>query len=121
MGIKEFYIETTSFAAPFFSDQGYRYMMAETPAEALEKTALAYQHPAGLYAAAAYTSADAKNKGEKPLATWLCNHEIARAEITRDMPAHSYLGEAPGKFSIDGKPYVIDNPKGGRVMENTPC
>lgn len=115
--MNEFYIETNSFAAPIVSDRGYRYVMAETPEAALETVARQYQHPAGLYAAAAYTSADAKNKGEKPLAMWLCNHEIAIRELSRGLPAYFYRSDGPGRFEVNGRTHVVDDPKAGRVVE----
>lgn len=116
--MSEFYIETHSFAAPFFSDHDFRYVEAESAAKALEICAAEYKHPAGLYSADAYSSADAMNKGEKPLATWLCNHEIARAELTDGLVCYSYFGIVPGEFKINGKLHVIADPKGGRVMEH---
>lgn len=68
--MSEFYVETNSFPAPFFSDADHEYVRADNAAAALKKLARTYSHPAGLYSAAAYTSADARNKGEKPLARW---------------------------------------------------
>ena len=116
--MSEFYIETRSFAAPFFSDQDFFYVVAESPEKALTLCADNYSHPAGLYSAAAYSSADAMNKGEKPLATWLCNHEIAKAELTDGLGCYSYMGIAPGECEINGKLHVIADPKSGRVMEH---
>jgi hypothetical protein len=114
--MSKFYVETNSFAAPFFSDQGSQYVQAKNATEALEKIAKTYKHPAGLYAAAAYSSADAKNKGEKPLGLWLCNHEIAKRGITKGMGAYSYLGHSIGDFEINGNRHKIDNPRDGRVV-----
>jgi hypothetical protein len=118
--MREFYIETQSFAAPFVSDHGSRYVKAESAAKALEICAAQYKHPAGLYSAAAYSSADAMNKGEKPLATWLCNHEIAKAELTDGLGVYSYMSIAPGKFEINGDIHFIADPKGGRVVGANP-
>lgn len=114
--MKEYYIETNSFAAPFVSDTGYKYVEAASPKEALEKCAAEYRHPAGLFAAAAYDSADAKNKGQEPLARWLCNHEQAKQRLTKSLGCCSYLGHAPGDFEIDGKRHKVENPKGGCVI-----
>lgn len=105
----EYYIEANSFAAPFFSDQSIGYVEASSPVAALEMFASDYKHPCGLYAAAAYSSADAKNKGEKPLARWVCNQVMALEGAT------SILSHAPGDVEIDGVRTVIENPKGGRV------
>lgn len=112
----EFYIEATSFAAPFFSDISSGYVDAPNATHALEQYAESYAHPCGLYAAVAYTSADAKNKGEKPIAKWLCNHEIERMRLTADKGAYSYLGHGPGDFEIDGERFTIAEPKSGRVI-----
>lgn len=116
----EFYIETNSFAAPFFSDGGHRYVSAATPQEALEIAAREYKHPCGLYSAAAYTSADAMNKGEKPLAKWLCNAELKKQELTQSLPAYAMRGISPGVFEIDGVRHTVRNPKGGRVVGVSP-
>lgn len=105
----EFYIETNSFAAPFVSDNGHCYVQAKTAEAALEKCAAEYRHPCGLYAAAAYTSADARNKGEKPLARWICNQAKA-LEGARMIMSHS-----PGDVEIDGVRTTIPDPKGGKV------
>lgn len=68
----EYYVVTQSKAAPFFSDSGYQFVEAETPQAALEKARAEYNHPAGLFAAAVYTDANAERKGEKALDRWLC-------------------------------------------------
>lgn len=115
--MNEFYIETNSFAAPFFSDSGHRYVQAESPREALETVVREYKHPAGLFAALAYSSADAKNKGEMPLARWVCNHEAEKDRLTRDLVGYSFLGHSPGRFEINGEMHVIEKPKEGRVYE----
>src|SRR6185312_9944441 len=103
----EFYIETNSFAAPFCSDTGYRYVTANSAAAALEMSADMYTHPAGLYSAAA------KNKGEKPLAQWLCNHEAEKQRLTAGKDSFSYLGHGVGDFEIDGVRHKVDRPREG--------
>ena len=113
----EFYIETNSFAAPFFSDSGHVYIVADTAKQALEIAALEYKHPAGLYSAAAYSSADAKNKGEKPLAMWLCNHEAEKQRLTKDLGCFSYLGHGIGDFEINGVRHKVEKPRKGHVVE----
>lgn len=115
--MKEFFIYANSFAAPFISDDSSHFVEAENAREALEKFARTYSHPAGLYAANAYESADAYHKNEKPLSRWRCNHEIKRAEIADKIKGgYSYLSQAPGKFEIDQKPYVVEKPKDGRIL-----
>jgi hypothetical protein len=116
----EYFIKANSFAAPFFSDDSSGFVEAGSPEAALESFATAYSHPAGLYAAAAYASADAFHKGEGPLAKWLCNHEIRKQELTKDLPSYSYLGRAPGDFEIDRVRHVVPDPKGGRVVALAP-
>lgn len=105
----EYYIETNSFAAPFVSDPGHMYVEAGSPEAALTEAAATYRHPAGLYAAAAYSSSDAKNKGEKPLARWLCNHAQALVGAT------TVMSMGAGKVEIDGTIVEIEDPKGGGV------
>lgn len=113
--MKEFFIVTNSFAAPFCGDTSTTYVSAETPLDALVRCAREYRHPYGLYSASCYDSADSYHKGGKPLARWLCNHEIAKQEATRGKGGYSYRGFSNG-FEIDGIPYTVHNPKDGRVV-----
>lgn len=112
----EFFIQANSFAAPFFSDDSTAYVEAETPEAALEQFAGDYRHPCGLYAAEVYASSDAMHKGKKPLARWVCNHEMAKREATADKSGYSYLGHGPGDFEINGERHRIDDPTAGRVV-----
>jgi type 1 glutamine amidotransferase len=112
----EFFIQANSFAAPFVSDTSDVYVEADTPEAALEAFAADYRHPCGLYAAEVYPSADAMHKGRKPLARWVCNHELARRRLTKGKEAHSYLGHSPGDFEINGDRHKIEDPKAGRVV-----
>jgi hypothetical protein len=112
----EFFIKANSFAAPFCSDTCERFIEADTAVAALERFALEYGHPYGLYAAAAYQSADAYHKNAAPLASWSCNHEIEKQRLTKDLGVFVYRGIAPGKFEIDGVLHVVENPKEGRVI-----
>jgi hypothetical protein len=116
--MREFFVVTNSFAAPFFSDTDHKFIEGETPEIALSRLAATYDHPAGLYAAVLYESADAYHKGAKPLAKWLCNHEIEKMRLTEDLGSFSYRGDGPGRFEINGKHHVIDNPKGGRLVQS---
>ena len=112
--MSEYFITANSFAAPFFSDTSEKFVSAETPASALEKFAAEYSHPCGLYAAFCYESADAYHKSAKPLAKWLCNHEVEKMRLTKDMGSYSFLGHAPGDFEVNGKRHRVENPKGGQ-------
>lgn len=113
MQITEFYIEANSFAAPFFSDSSIGYVQANSAATALEQFAADYTHPCGLYAATAYTSADARNKGEKPLARWLSNQAQRLQGVTGMIRM-----DGPGKGEINGEVVEIENPKAGCVVPN---
>ncbi len=114
--MNEYFIVANSFAAPFVSDTSEKFVVATTPEEALKQYAAEYSHPAGLYAAVAYKDANAKAKGEEPVARWLCNHELEKQRLTNDMGAYSYLGHGPGDFEVDGKRHMIADPKGGKVI-----
>jgi hypothetical protein len=108
----EFYIETNSFAAPFVSDSGHCYIEALNACEALEKCAKQYSHPCGLYAAAAYLSADARNKGEPFLARWLSN----QAQRLSQSDVRMLRMDRPGVGEINGQSITIDSPKDGKVF-----
>ena len=111
-----FFIYANSFAAAFFSDDSTSFVEADNPAHALEKFAEDYKHPCGLYAAICYRDANAYHKGEKPLAKWLCHHEIIKQERTRNLSGYSYLGHGPGRFEINGEMISVDDPKSGQVI-----
>lgn len=112
-----YFVVTNSFAAPFCSDTGTGFVDADTPEQALYQAAATYTHPARLYAALAYTDANAYHRGEKPLAKWLCNHEIEKERTTGGQPAYMYRSNGPGDFEIDNKRHVVADPLGGRVVE----
>ena len=109
--MSEYYIEANSFAAPFFSDQSNAYVEADTPDQALISFADKYTHPCGLYAAVAYTSADARNKGEKPLARWLSNQAQRLQGVTGTVRM-----DRPGEGEINGETVMIENPKAGSIV-----
>ena len=113
--MKEYFIISNSFAAPFFSDQGTHYVKGKSPESALKKLAKDYSHPCGLFAAAVYESADDYHKNKTPLAKWICNQEAEKQRLTKDLGCYSYLGIGPGVFEIDGKRHTVSNPKEGRV------
>jgi len=114
--MKEFFIRANSFAAPFFSDTWDEYVQAETAEAALTKFAKECSHPAGLYSANAYDSADDFHKGKKSLAQWLCNHEAEKQRLTKSLGSYSYLGHEPGRFEINGELHIAEKPKEGKVV-----
>ncbi len=115
--MKEYFVMTNSFAAPFFSDTDSIFVMAENPSAALEHVAAAYKHPCGLYAAVCYESADAYHKNSEPLAKWICNRQIAQMEATKDLRGgYSILGLGPGEFVLNGEHITVNDPKQGRVV-----
>lgn len=113
---KEFFIVSNSFAAPFVSDTGTGFVKANNPEEALETFAAKYSHPCGLYCAVVFNSANDYHKGKKALAQWLCNAEIKKQEVTKNMTAYSVMSESPGRFKINDTWYNVKNPKGGRIV-----
>ena len=112
----EYFIRASSFAAPWFSDNSSGYVPAASPEAALRKFAKSYSHPCGLYAAMCYASADAYHKGEKALAKWLCNHEIAKTKAAGNNGSYSYFGDGPGHFKVNEVWHTVKNPKRGRVV-----
>lgn len=113
---REFFVFANSFAAPFFSDDHTEHVLGDSAEDALMKFVASYTHPAGLYAAMIYDSADAYHKGAKPLAKWLCNHELGKRKVASSKGGYSYLGHGPGDFEIDGVRVKIADPKGGKVV-----
>ena len=114
--MKEFFLVANSFAAPFVSDISTHYRTAETAGAALLDLAKAYGHPAGLYAADCYSSADDYHKGQKPLMRWLCNQELEKQRVTNGMNCYSYFSERCGSFEINGEAYRVDDPKLGTLV-----
>lgn len=109
----EYFVTANSFAAPFFSDSSTGYAEGTDAVEALNSFARDYKHPCGLYAAAAYASADAYHKGADPLARWLCEQERAKQRATEQLGSYVYRGNGPGDFEIDGARYLVPEPKSG--------
>jgi hypothetical protein len=118
MSETEFFIVANSFAASFFSDTSEKFVTAPSAKDALEKFAREYKHPAGLYAALCYRDANARAKGEKPLAKWLSNHEIAKMRLTEGLGGYSYYGDGPGRFRINDTWHTIADPRGGLVVDD---
>jgi len=116
----EYFIVANSFAAPFCSDQSTAYAKGESPEAVLRAFAVKYTHYAGLYAAVCYASADAYHKNQKSLATWLCNSELKKQEVTKGKHCFSSLGIEPGVFEVDGVTYTVQDPKGGQIVKGTP-
>lgn len=111
-----YFIVANSFAAPFFSDQSTSFIEAATEVEALLQFKAKYSHPAGLYSANCYASADAYHGGQPQLAQWLCNHEIEKQRLTKDISGYSFLGHEPGRFEINRVMHVVENPKEGQIV-----
>ena len=118
--MREYFVYTNSFAAPFFSDSYTQFVEAESPEHAAALAVKKYKHPCGLFAAVVYESADAYHKGKSPLGQWLCNQELAKMEATKGKGSYSYCGHGPGKFEVDGKMFTVDDPKGGRYIPANP-
>ena len=115
--MKEYFVVTNSFAAPFVSDTDEQYVKGKSPKDALKKIVQNYTHPCGLYAANLQKNADAKYKGEEPLVKWICNQALMIMNITKKKGSYSYDGLGLGKFKIDGETYVVENPKGGQFQD----
>lgn len=113
---KEFFVRAASFGAPFFSDVSEEYIKAPSPEAALVAFAKDYKHPAGLYSAAAYASADAYHHGEGALAQWQCNYEIAKRKASADKGACTVSGHGDNLLEIDGEPIVIRDPHEGQII-----
>lgn len=114
--MREFFVFANSFAAPFCSDTSTEYVAAENPAEALAQFAKDYRHPAGLFFAACWASADDYHKGKPALAEWKSNRVLAEERAKEGKGGYSFCGHGPGHFEIDGKHVSVDDPKGGRVV-----
>lgn len=112
----EFFVHSTSFAAPFFSDEGTTFVQAATAEAALTKFAADYKHPAGLYAADAYASSDDYHKGKKHLARWLCNKQRVLQDATAGMSGYSVYSPSPDIVEINGELHVIRDPHEGRIV-----
>lgn len=111
----EYFIVTNSFAAPFMSDMDTQYIFAESPEDALARLATRYRHPAGLYAAVAYASADAYHKGKAPLARWMSNAAAAKERAAEGKGSYSICGYGPGVFTLDGITHKVADPKAGSI------
>ena len=116
--MREFFVVANSFAAPFFSDISETFVKGPSPIKALEKFVKGYDHPAKLYAAMIYQDANAYHKKKKPIASWVCNHELKKMEVTKNLSSYSFRGEGPGVFSVDGVQYTVDDPYGGKVIQD---
>lgn len=113
----EYFIVANSFAAPFVSETSTKYVEADNPEAALTDFAAGYKDSRfGLYAAMCYANADAYHKGARPLAKWLCNHEIEKERLTKDIGSFTYLSVGVGEFEINGTRHVVANPKDGRIV-----
>ncbi|HWJ71903.1 MAG TPA: hypothetical protein VNX29_01940 [Kaistia sp.] len=116
----EYFIKGVTFAAPFFGEEIAAFIQAGTAEEALAAFVASARHPFGVYAADAFTDANASFKGETPLARWLSNHASEKARLTAGLGSYSYLGHGPGRFEIDGVLHEVADPKGGRAVSPIP-
>jgi hypothetical protein len=91
--MKEYFIVATSFAAPFFSDTSKEYHKGSDPEQVLNTFARLYSHPARLFAAYLYPSADAFQKGKKATLTWLSKAAIAQMQGKEVKKKDKYEGE----------------------------
>ncbi len=112
----EFCIQANSFAAPFVSDTSEAFVEAETAEQALAAYVESYSHPAGLYSAIVWDSADSMMKGKPALAKWVCNQVIKIQELTKDLSGYTFRGDGPGAFEINGTRYETEDPQGGKVV-----
>lgn len=111
----EYFIVANSFAAPFCSDTSEHYIEATSPVDALNALERNYKHPAGLYAAAVYSSHKAYTQGEKPLARYESNQLHAINEATRGLSTYSIRTTSSNTFEADGVEHQVQNPKQGQV------
>jgi hypothetical protein len=112
----EYFIVANTFAAPFVSDRCEAFEEAESPEAALLAYVNRFSHPARLFAAAVYQSATDYHKDKGPLATWLCNHEIAKRKAVQGKKRYSCVSLGPGRFKIDGDLIVVKNPFDGQIV-----
>lgn len=111
--MKEYFIFASSFAAPFVSDTSTHFHKGESAGHALNDFAAnGYKHPAGLYAAAAYDSADAYHRHGPILARWLSNH----ARVIEETRPTSVRSDGPGMLELDGKAVTVEKPKEGSLV-----
>lgn len=114
--MRDFFVTTMSFAAPFVSDPGHQYVSAENARDALLSAVASYQHPVGLYAASVYETSDDMNRKRPPLHTWLCNLEQEKRRITKDLGSYTYCGRGGGVIEVDGVRHEIANYRDGGIV-----
>lgn len=114
--MKEYFIVTNSFAAPFFSDTDTYFVKGKDPLDAIKKAVKGYKHCCGLYSARLYESSDAYHKNKKALAKFDCNLVIVQNAKTKGNGAYSLLHDrdSNGEYiSVDGEKHYVKNPKEG--------
>lgn len=118
--MKEYFVVANSFAAPFFSDEEEGYIKGKSPRDAMQKFVKKYSHPCGLYSAVLFTNADAFHKNKKPLCKYLCNLELEKQRLTKNLKGFSFKHESISKdlsvIEIDYKKHSIRNPRGGKIL-----
>ena len=114
-----YFIVANSFAAPFCSDQSFHYHDGETAEDALMEFAVNYKHPAGLYCAVAFASADSYHRNENPLAQYHSNRLAQELKAKEGKGAYTYCGHSAEHFELDGEHFYVKNPKGGSIAAPT--
>lgn len=108
----EFFIQYTTFAAPFVSETGTTYVEAASPEAALIEYCEREGYPR-TYAAEAYKNADAMHKGHKALARWLSN----KAQVVEGVgTGHTLYSESPTHVEVDGSKVAIEDPYAGAIV-----
>jgi len=118
--MKEYFVVANSFAAPFFSDLNERYVKGNNPEDAMQRFVKKYSHPCGLYSAVLFANADAYHKGEKSLCRFLCNLELEKQRLTKNLKEFSFKHEPKTKnlstIEINHKKHSIRKPRRGKIL-----
>jgi len=112
----EYFIVANSKAAPFFSDTSTHFVTASNPTVALKQFKETYKHSCGLYAAVLFANSDAYHKSQKPIAKWVCNFELEKQKVTKDLGCYLYMGIDKNTFEVNNVKYTIKNPDGGETI-----
>lgn len=118
--MKEFFVFASSFAAPWASDETKAYVAGESGLDALRSFVKKYKHPAGLYFAAVYEYGDDYLKEHDPLARWRSNWLIQTKDASKDLGGYAFKKTSDVSFEINGKRFLVHDPKGGRFEIKQP-
>jgi len=117
----EYFVFANSFAAPFVSDSSESYVSGASAIEALERFVANYKHPARLYFAAIWRSADDYHKSKPALAKWTCNHELELQRLTKGQAVVAYRSGKPGNMEVNQELHTVKHPFDGEFeVLNTP-